>query len=162
MLYINSPISETTYYYLNDEQQIVHIFPSDHIRMFDISDAFAAIPHEYHVGDIIYAHDDYYVLMGSDQLTEKPKWLNHADITDMQLYCFGYSPRIHNPFEGIFGHYHIPVLEAELANVNDLPKEQQPLLALSLVVQDKMRLSDFLEAYSNGMLNDLMKYHREI
>ena len=89
-------------------------------------------------------------------LTEKPKWLPHADCSDMSLFCFAFTPSRTHSCGGSFFHIHIPILLAERAAIERLPETYHPLLALRTVLQGNMRVVDFLEAYSNGWLDDLM------
>ena len=158
----NAPDYPRTVYVMNT-QEINRIILSDDSLLFDLPEAYAEIPHEYRAGDIITSRrtGDHYVLMHAEHLTEKPQWLNRSDYSDMQLYCLRFTESPCHTGGGSFDHCHVRILDAEIEDFSALPQEQQPLLALSLVIQEKMRLSDFLEAYSNGMLHDLMKYYRD-
>ena len=157
---INSPKESAIVLDLNCNQEITEIRTTHDILQFDLTDAYAAIPHSYQVGDLIRWENDYCVVMQAEHLKEKPNWLNRADATDMQLYCFGYSVCESNPLFGSFDHCHVPILQAEIVRPAELPHVQQPLLALSLLMRGKLRISDFLESYSNGGLVELMKYYR--
>jgi hypothetical protein len=53
----------------------------------------------------------------------------------------------------------VPILQAEMAKADDLPEKMKPLTALSLLLKGEMKITDFLESYSNGALEDLMNYY---
>ena len=147
-------------YYLNDTYQITSIYVYEFYE-WDISDGYAYLPHDYQAGDLIQYQEYYYIIAEPLKLTEKPKWLTHADSTDMSLYCFEYAPDQCHSCHGSYGHAHIPILQAERIEESDLPEKYQPLLALSMVLKGKMRVVDFLESYSNGYIDDLMQYRKK-
>lgn len=158
---VNAPDTNRIAYVINTPDIIRILMPKDSL-LFDLPEAYAEIPHEFQVGDIVeWFNGNCSVIMNADHLTEKPEWLAHADSSDMKMDCLGLSTTFYHECGGAFHHEQIPILWAERVS-NKLSNDFQPLLALSLVVLNKLSLSDFLEAYSNGMLNDLMKYHREI
>lgn len=145
-------------YHMNEQFEIAAITLYDEFD-WNIEEAFAELPHEYLVGDIVQYRDDYYVLASVSRATQETRWLSRADYGDMSLYCFGYYPDKLHSCGGTYGHAHIPILQAERIRPTELPQEMKPLLAFSLLLKDEMKITDFLESYSNGMLFDLMQYY---
>lgn len=145
-------------YHMNEQFEIAAIKLYDEFD-WNIENAFAELPHEYQVGDIVQYRDDYYVLANVCRATKETRWLSRADYGDMSLYCFGYYPDKLHSCGGSYGHAHIQVLQAERISLAELPQEMKPLLAFSLLLKDEMKITDFLESYSNGMLFDLMQYY---
>ena len=149
---INEPGYPNTVYVMNTPE-INRIFVHDENSfMFDLPEAFAEMPHDFHEGDIIYdklGGADYLVIVNAHNQTENPDWLAKADFSDMKLECLGlYFDR----FGGRFCRRKVPLINAELVKSTDFPREYLPLRALSLVIQKKVELSDFLIAYSNESL----------
>ena len=69
--------------------------------------------------------------------------------------CY-YNDKVHS-CGGSFGHEHIPLLKAEICSEEELPEEQKPLLAISRLFKEKIRIVDFLESYSNRDMDYLVK-----
>ena len=147
-------------YFLNDDLEISNIL---HFEDYDwnIEEAFMDLPDDYQVGDIVQDlnHHAFYVIAHIEHATKETCWLKYADYGDMSLYCLGYYPNTMHSCGGSFGHVHNNILQMELANPADLPNKMKPLLALSLLLKGKMRITDFLESYSNRALPEMMRYY---
>lgn len=165
-----SEIRRIERYRLNDrvERPVTYLFNNDYevtsvifYEEYDwwIEEAFAELPHTYQVGDMIRYQDEFYVIANVSRADKQTRWLKNADYGDMSLYCFRYYPDKLHSCGGSFGHYHVPILQAELAKQEDLPENMKPLTALSLLLKGEMKITDFLESYSNGALEDLMFYY---
>ena len=147
-------------YFLNDDQKISDILLFDDYD-WNIEEAFAELPDDYQVGDIVQDlnHHSFYVIAHIEHATKETRWLEYADYGDMSLYCLGYYPNTMHSCGGSFGHVHNNILQMELADPADLPNKMKPLLALSLLLKGKMRITDFLESYSNRALPEMMRYY---
>ena len=159
---IDSSDDPVYFYALNEDYQVSGIRISsytDSEQIWNIEYAFAEIPHDYNVGDIVQYRNKYYTIVNMEHATRKTRWLNFSDYGDMSLNCFGYYPDEMHSCGGSYGHAHIRILRTERAKPDDLPEEMKPLLALSLLLKGKMRITDFLESYSNRALPDLMEYY---
>jgi hypothetical protein len=73
------------------------------------------------------------------------------DDTDMDLFCFGYFKNDIHSCGGTYGHCHIPILKAELADINSLTYSEKPLLELRKVLIGEYDFVDFIEMYSNNI-----------
>ena len=157
---VDSSGAQPVFYELNDNYEIssVEILSYDDDD-WNIENSFAELPHEYQVGDIVQYQDEYFVIANISRATKETRWLDFADSGDMSLYCFAYCPNKLHSCGGTYGHAHIPILQAERIAPDDLPDDMKPLLALSLMLKGEMKITDFLESYSNGMLPDLMQYY---
>lgn len=159
---IDSSVDPVYFYALNADYQVsgIHISSyTDQDEYWNIEYAFAEIPHDYDVGDIIQYNNNYYVIVNIVHATKETRWLSFSDYGDMSLNCFGYYPDEMHSCGGSYGHEHIRFLQAELSKPDDLPEEMKPLIALSLLLKGKMQITHFLESYSNGALPDLMDYY---
>lgn len=156
---LNDPAAPPINYTIDKAGEIVSVsFYED--EDWNIEFAFAELPHTYHIGDIIEYKDEFYVVANVCYADENTRWLTHADYTDMSLYCFSYYPDKFHSCGGTFGHYHVPLLAAERVKPDDLPYDMRPLKGFSLLMNGEMKSTDFLESYSNGLLDDLICYMR--
>ena len=157
-LKLNDPAAPPINYTIDTAGEIVSVsFYED--ADWNIEFAFAELPHTFHIGDIIEYKDEFYVVANNCYADENTRWLKNADYTDMSLYCFAYCPNKLHSCGGTYGHAHIPILQAERVEPEALSNDMKPLLALSLLLKDKMKITDYLEYYSNGALLDLMQYY---
>ena len=157
---VDSSDAQPVFYELNDNYEISSVeILSYEDDDWNIENSFAELPHEYQVGDIVQHQDEYFVITNISRATKETRWLDFADSGDMSLYCFAYCPNKLHSCGGTYGHAHIPILQAERIAPEDLPDDMKPLLALSLMLKGEMKITDFLESYSNGMLPDLMQHY---
>lgn len=143
---------------LNENYEIVSVrrYEDDE---WNIEEAFCELSDDYNIGDIIRYQDDYFVIASVSHADCHTRWLKNADYGDMSLYCFGYYPDKLHSCGGSYAHYHVPILQAEMAKAEEMPEKMKPLTALSLLLKGEMKITDFLESYSNGALEDLMNYY---
>ena len=155
---MNDSIESPVTLLLNKNYEIVfiRIYEDDE---WNIEEAFSELPDEYNIGDIIQYQDDYFVIANVSHADKHTRWLKNADYGDMSLYCFGYYPDKMHACGGSYGHYHVPILQAEMAKAEEMPEKMKPLTALSLLLKGEMKITDYLESYSNGALEDLMNYY---
>ena len=154
---LDDPAATPIIYTIDTAGEIVSVsFYED--EDWNIEFAFAELPHTYQTGDIIEYKDEFYVVANVCYADENTRWLTHADYTDMSLYCFSYYPDKSHSCGGTFGHYHVPLLAAERVKPDDLPYDMRPLKGFSLLMNGEMKSTDFLESYSNGLLDDLICY----
>ena len=155
---LDDPAATPIIYTIDTAGEIVSVsFYED--EDWNIEFAFAELPHTYHIGDIIEYKDEFYVVANVCYADENTRWLTHADYTDMSLYCFSYYPDKFHSCGGTFGHYHVPLLAAERVKPDDLPYDMRPLKGFSLLMKGEMKITDFLESYSTGSLDNLMCYY---
>ena len=155
---VNDRVERPVTYLFNDSYEVTSVIFYEEYDWW-IEEAFAELPHTYQAGDIIRYQDEFYVIANISRADHQTRWLKNADSGDMSLYCFGYYPDKMHPCGGSFGHYHVPLLQAEMARPEDLSEIMKPLTALSLLLKGELKITDFLESYSNGALEDLMHYY---
>ena len=155
---INDSAANPVVYLLNGDCEILSVRLRYSEDLY-IEEAFCELPDKYNIGDIIQYQDDYFVIASVIHADNHTRWLTNADYGDMSLYCFRYYPDKLHSCGGSFGHYHVPILQTEMAKPEDLPENMKPLTALSLMLKGEMKITDFLESYSNGALEELMYYY---
>ena len=144
-------------YYISKTGEIMDIrFDGD--EDWNIKLAFAEIPHSFQTGDIICAEGYYFVAADESHADENARWLRNADHTDMGLNCIEFYPDKTHSCGGMFGPRNVPVLSAERVKPDDLPLEMRPLTGLHLLLKGKLQLTDFLESYSCGLLDELVSH----
>ncbi len=116
----------------------------------ELHHAFADVPHDYKVGDIIRYCDKYAVITDLKPYVKKERRVP-LDDTDMSLFCMEFVNDEFHSCGGAFGHIHVPILKAEMAEPSEYQRIPKPLLMLRSVLIGEMRLSDFIEIYSNNM-----------
>ena len=134
-----------------------HYFEEYFEEEYGIRNAYAEIPHLYKIGDIVKSGDEYAVVADVKHNMVLPEYMKHSDYTDMCLYCLGYYKDQLHSCNGAFGHSHFPILQTELCPEEELPESKKELIILSRLLKGEIRLADFLEMYSNGDIDSLMK-----
>ncbi len=139
-------------YYFNSDKEIYKTENSDSdIDWRDkIESAFVELPHDYKIGDIICYDENYYIIAKLSPYVKKERRIR-LDDTDMDLFCFGYFKNDIHSCGGTYGHYHIPILKAELADIKSLTYSEKPLLELRIVLIGEYDFVDFIEMYSNNI-----------
>ena len=94
--------------------------------------------------------NNYYIIAKLSPYVEKERRIR-LDDTDMDLFCFGYYKNDIHSCGGTYGHYHIPLLKAEVADIKSLRYSEKPLLELRKVLIGEYDFVDFLELYSNNI-----------
>lgn len=146
----------------NDDHEVYDVEqrPIDE-ALFDkeycIEGAYAELPHRFNVGDIVRHDEIYSVVADVKHYDSLPNYMKHSDYTDMCLYCLGYYKDQLHSCNGAFGHSHFPILQTELCPEEELPESKKELIILSRLLKGEIRLADFLEMYSNGDIDSLMK-----
>lgn len=79
----------------------------------------------------------------------------------MSLYCLAYYPKKFHSCGGAFRQCHVPILQAERVNPNDLPYDLRPLKGFHMLLKREMHITDFMETYSNDSLDDLVCYWKK-
>ncbi|SEL40388.1 hypothetical protein SAMN02910353_02532 [Ruminococcus sp. YRD2003] len=143
---------------LNSHKEIIDIFISKYVDAeYNVQNAYAEIPHKYEIGDIVKSGDNYAVVADVKHYKVLPDYMKHSDDTDMCLYCLGYYKDQLHSCKGAFGHLHFLILKTELCPEEELPESKKELIVLSRLLKGEIRIADFLEMYSNGDIDSLMK-----
>ena len=156
---INDPEAEEIEYILNADFEITSIRYSEP-KDWDIREAFAELPDDYRVGDIVYCKGEYYVVTGVNHADRDTSCFENAGHGDMALYCLGYHPDKTHSCGGTFGHHHVPLLQAERVKADEMPYNMRPLKGFHFLLTGELQITEFLEAYSNGSLDDLVCFLR--
>ena len=135
-------------YNINPQDEIYGIDVYNMQHEEELHHAFAEIPHNYKIGDIISYGNKYAVI------TELTTYKNKArtkplDDSDMSFYAMQFGSLDFHSCGGAFGHIQVPILKAEMADLSDYPGCPKPLRMLSNVLTGKMSIPDFIELYSN-------------
>lgn len=156
---INGNAYDTITYYLNEKYEITAVSYYED-ENWDIALAFAELPHDYQIGDIIgiESSEKYYVVANICRTDQNSRWFDDTDYGDMSMHCMEYRPDKIHPCGGTFCHAHIRILDVELVDPKSLPFTERPLKGLSMLLKGEMMIPAFLESYSNGLLDDLVVY----
>ncbi len=140
-------------YYFNSKKEIYKTENRDSETDWSdkIESAFVELPHDYKIGNIICYYGNHYVIAKLSPYVKKERRIR-LDNTDMALFCFGYYNNNIHSCGGTYGHCHIPILDAELADIKSLTYSEKPLLELRKVLIGERNFVDFLEMYSNNYL----------
>ena len=108
-------------YYLNKKKKIYDVRSQELEEDESLAFSCAELNDDYKTGDIIkYSDENFAVVVKNTHFASKDS-IDGCDYTDMSLYCIEYSAKPEHSCGGSFSHVHIPILEAELADIDEPP-----------------------------------------
>lgn len=152
---INSLDPDMTYY-LNKKKKIYDVRSQELEEDESLAFSCAELNDDYKTGDIIRYGDEKYAVVAKNTPFKSMDSIDGCDYTDMSLYCIEYSAYPEHSCGGSFPHVHIPILEAELVDIDELPSELKPLKELSRVLKGEVNTVEFIQAYSNNYLDEIV------
>mgnify|MGYP003293275232 CR=1 FL=1 len=144
---------------LNSQKEIFDVSTFKHdIAECNLQNAYALIPHKYKIGDIIKCSNIYAVVSDVKRYRMLPENFKSRSDSDMTLYCMSYKKDIKHSLGGSFSCYRFPILSIEICSESDFIDIPKPLIAYSKTLKGEYKFADFIEMYSNGQIEDLLKW----